>query len=471
MYSNSIRFATFNLCFLTLAFTSFSQSTTGTNVLTLQRVLEKAVSNYPSIKAKQAKKAAAEMRLKSSKDDYLPDLITQNQITYSTSNGLNGSFWPNEGYSVPTAGGIRPESIYTPVFGSFSTISLNWNIFNFGKIKNNVAYNKSKYEEATADYEEELFKHKIKACDAYLLFLVYEKASKLQEENYKRANDLYTSIKAYTNSGIRPGTDSSYARAELSKARINLLTAQLKEKEQKISLAELIGTDSVDFEVDTMQFFTNTPEIKTATNFDVKKHPYLLPYEKAVTAGLFEAKRTMSSYYPSFTLRTIGWARGSGISNTDASKFNPGFADGVDFRAYNYMIGATFIFNILDYPKTRHEYKAQLFSVDQMKELYNEEMLQIKGEYEKAASDLLLYQEQAKEAPVQLNAARAAYSQAKARYDGGLNTLPELTQNYYLLNRAENDMAITINNVWRGLLIKSAANGDLAIFLDSLNTK
>lgn len=75
---------------------------------------------------------------------------------------------------------------------------------------------------------------------------------------------------------------------------------------------------------------------------------------------------------------------------------------------------------------------------------------------------------QAHTAPVQLAAARQAYSQAGARYRSGLTDLPTLLQSMVTLNRAEADVAIAYSNVWRSLLMMAAVQGDLSLFLNAI---
>ncbi len=82
---------------------------------------------------------------------------------------------------------------------------------------------------------------------------------------------------------------------------------------------------------------------------------------------------------------------------------------------------------------------------------------------------LELSAEQAKLTPVQLDAAQSAFNQAEARYENGLTDLFTLAQSVTTLNRAEIDRYITNGNVWRALLMKAAAAGDLSLFLNQLN--
>ena len=94
------------------------------------------------------------------------------------------------------------------------------------------------------------------------------------------------------------------------------------------------------------------------------------------------------------------------------------------------------------------------FKIDEEKSLLNKE---IKDAELKFASAL----EQARIAPVQYRAALEAFNSSNARYQAGLSSLNEMIQSYYVLNRADVDKAIAINNVWRALLQHAASTGDI----------
>jgi len=81
---------------------------------------------------------------------------------------------------------------------------------------------------------------------------------------------------------------------------------------------------------------------------------------------------------------------------------------------------------------------------------------------------LQLSLEQARLTPVQLGAAQRAYNQAEARYQSGLTDLFTLAQSVNALNRAEIDKFVTNGNVWRALLMKAAASGDMSLFLNQI---
>src|SRR5690349_10575049 len=102
-----------------------------TPAYSLSALLQKTAQNYPSIKAKQSLINAADYNIEAVRKDYLPDLIVADQYQYSTTNGLEGSYFSNEGTAISTSGGVQDHNIYQPVFGSFTTLMINWHAFDF----------------------------------------------------------------------------------------------------------------------------------------------------------------------------------------------------------------------------------------------------------------------------------------------------------------------------------------------------
>lgn len=135
------------------------------------------------------------------------------------------------------------------------------------------------------------------------------------------------------------------------------------------------------------------------------------------------------------------------------------------------MVGAYFLWNVTDIFRINHDYKSHMYDVQKDNALLNETRLNLTGQLENANAQLSLAIEQAKEAPIQVNAATGGFNQSKARYQSGLGTLVELSQNLYILARADADYSITYNNTWRSLLSIAAAAGDINLFLNSVKAK
>ncbi|WP_082489391.1 TolC family protein [Dyadobacter sp. Leaf189] len=433
----------------------------------LQDLLEESKQNFPFLRSKQAEIRSAENRIKSVKTGYLPALIVQHQYTFATDNSVAGAFLPNEGSAISPSGGIRPENIYTGTFGSFTTALVDWRVFNFGKIKAEVNAAKADLSRTQADYENELFQHQVRVIDSYLVLLINQKLVEAQRQNLQRATVFKNVTDAAVIAGMRPGVDSSLAAAEFAKARLLLLESQRSEKSQRLRLSELTGELRDSIQVDSMGFYSKLPVTEGAETAFLN-NPALRFSQAQLGASVARSLAVKRSFLPSVSLTGAGWARGSGISNQDDS-YHTSFASGTNYQVYNYLFGISTRWNLTNILKVRNDYKTEQFQVERFKEIYQTQKLQLDRQSREAEIQLQLSMEQARLTPVQLNAAQRAFNQAEARYQSGLTDLFTLAQSVNALNRAEVDKFVTNGNVWRSLLMKAAAAGDLGLFLKQID--
>jgi outer membrane protein TolC len=159
------------------------------------------------------------------------------------------------------------------------------------------------------------------------------------------------------------------------------------------------------------------------------------------------------------------WGRGSGAAataNVDGSySIDPSLGAGLPFKVYNYAVGAALTWRVTELVHSKRAATAQLARSEQARAEYIQQQLLLRTEQQNARSQLDLARQSALAAPAQLDAAQRAYTQAKARYNAGLDNLVVLTQATLVLNRAETDQAIATNNVWRALLLRAATTGSL----------
>ncbi len=442
--------------------------------LSLTKALDLAVQTYPSVKIKLAELEAVKAEVEARKTNYtLPTITFQAQALYATSNQIRGTFYPNEGTAIPTSGGIKVNG-YTSdaVFSSFSTLLASYKVINFGKKRAEETFSNISIENANADVERELFEHKIRVTDSFLMSIVYEEAVKIQQKNLDRTLAFYQAIFANTNAGLRPGVDSSLAATEVSKAKILLIESQRITNQQKNKLAELLGGHTHNFVLASERFNESFPD-KTLleNNQGLEANPILKYFQKRIDLSIAKIDVIQKSYLPSIMARGAVWARGSGITDkTDATGnfIYDSSLSGLGFRAYDYMLGFTTLWNISDIFRVKQEVKAQKSLSQSYREHYNQVKLQLEEQQENADLQLRTSLEINRQAPIQLASAQSAYNQAKARYEAGLSTIIELSQAINVLNRAEIDLIVANNNVWRAVFLKSASRGDLSTFLNQL---
>ena len=445
-----------------------AQAKQDTLQINLQAALDTAIARYPKIKASLAEKSSANEQVKSSHTAYIPSLQLQEQVTYGTANSLVGQFYPNEGTAIPISGGVTAVQNWNAASSQFTTAVLTGPIFAFGKIRANINEKEARLKTADASYQNEVFQHKIKVTEAYLYVLVYQKLRKVQAQNLKRAREINRLIKAGVESGLKPGVDSSYSSAEVSKAKINYLSSLRDEKNWQIKFGEYLGMPGIYYVVDSMSFNSSLPIIN-ATASTIDNNPLIAIYKNQVETDISAARSVKRAYLPTLKYMATGAARGSGISSTGIYSSNA--TDGLQFSRYNYMIGAYFLWNVTDIFRINHEYKSKMYEVKKDNALLDQTRLNLNRELENANIQLSLSIEQAKEAPIQVNAANGGFNQSRARYQSGLGNLFELSQNLYMLARAEADYSITYNNTWRSLLAIAAAAGDINLFVNAVGAK
>lgn len=445
----------------------FAVTATWGQQVDIHKVLEDGNKNYPAIKAKAAEVASAEHEVQASHSEYIPKVSLQHQYTYGTSNSIAGAFYPNPAIISPS-GGIRAENIYTATWGSFTSSLLEWNAFNFGKVSSNVNAAEAVLKSNEAAYQNEIFQHQIRIADAYLLTLVAKKLSTIQQANVERARLFRDVVEAGVRSGMRPGVDSSLARAEYLKASLLLLDSKRNEKAQAYRLAELTGilTDEAP-DIDSMTFYSSLPLIRDTVTRVNRSSPQLQLYQSRLAATQARSVAIKRSFLPSISLVGAAWARGSGVSPVDDS-FQTDFKSGTQYSVYNYLFGVSTRWIVTDYVPIRQRYRSEKFRTIRDQELYQEQNLRIQRELKEFTMQYQVLLEQAHTAPQQLAAALQAYQQASARYKSGLTDLPTLLQSMIALNRAEADVAIAYSNVWRSLLAVASSRGDLSVFFDSI---
>jgi outer membrane protein TolC len=458
MQARWLRLAFLGIALLT---SSVAESQTEPGSLTLSKALEIAASNYGKVLAKNFYVKAQEENLKMVKREYIPALKLHGQLDYATANSLAGTYFP---YGFSTSGGRNNANNFNPVYGAVGAGYLEWTAFSFGQYRARVHEADLKFKISSADAEQESFYNKVYVTQAYLDALIGIRLKELQQKNLDRALIVRSVVVENTKSGLRPGVDTSFVNAEVSRARLNLLEAERNEDEQRRNLSNLMGIALNTFKLDTALFFQRLPIMPSTNVADVSANPILKIYTARQSLSEMRRKEIFRNYFPKVSVLGIANGRGSGISNNGAYDYSFG---GTILTRFNYGGGITCTFNILDYPRMKAEQTAERFRTDAAKAELDEETINLNNESAFADQKLTIALEQMKEAPFQYASASDFYRQKLAMYSNGLSTIVDISQSLYALNRAETDAAIARDAVWKALLNKAAVTGDFNLFLNA----
>lgn len=438
--------------------------------VTLKDAIQTAVVNYPSIKAKKAYMRAAGELVTAAKREQLPNVNLAVQQDYGTINGTNGPLYGFGGLAAASAGPSLATQNWNAAFGALYLTNVNWEFFAFGKYKERVKVAQRAQETNTRDLEQELFEHKVKVAAAYLNLVAGRQIARSYEKNLNRADSIRTFVIARVKNGLVAGVDSSLANAEYSSARILLTNARDKEQEQKNILAQLMGTNNNEFDIDT-SFISALPGVYLDTTSEATLHPLLQYYKSRIAVSDEQTRYIRTQYYPGFSLVGLLQSRASGFKSDYASNqnsFSTDYWSGINPNRTNYLFGVGVTWNIMQPVRLSKQVSAQRLISKGLQEEYNLADVAIKQQLQTSKSKMSNALANFKEAPVQVKAASDAYHQKSVLYRNGLTNMVDVTQANYTLIRAETDRDIASNNVWQALLLRAAALGDFNLFEEQL---
>ena len=426
----------------------------------MRELLQIAEANYPLLKSKMLDIQAAQKGVNASKSTLIPSLDASYQMNYATYNNITGMVYSQ--YLVPITGPSTSGNDMNGVFGSAASLLLNWQPITFGQRKAQVDFAKAGLQYANADAQNEIFQHKIKVVSAYLDALTAVELVKVSQDNLKRTQSNLQAVQSLVVSGIKPGVDTALFKAEVSKAKVELLNSQKYKDQTRIYLSQLLATDS-DLVLNDTLFFSKLPV--NPNSIDSAKHPLVILFNSNMDISRAHKKALSSTAFPTLGVWGATYARGSGISyngNVDAT-------DGLGLQRFNYGIGLQLSVPLLQSLRVRPQVQQQVFLLRSNEEKLNEVELQLKKQNELADTTFINASAIVNESPLFLESAQFGYQSLQSRYQSGLATFADLMQAQYTLVKAEADYKLAYMGVWKALLYKTAAKGDLNIFLNQMN--
>lgn len=437
--------------------------------LSLKQAVAIAAEHYGTVKAKANYAAASREQISQAKREYLPNFNLSAQQDYGTVNGQNGPLYGFGGLSASSSGIPLDHQSWNAAFGALYLTNVNWDFFAFGRAKEKIKTAEATAARDSKDWEQELFRHKVKVAAAYLNLLAAQQLRRSYEKNLERADTFKHIVTVRALNGLIAGVDSAQANAELSNARITLIKARDIEQEQSNQLAQLMGVPPHDFILDTF-FMARFPAI-AQDSIPMVNHPVLQWYKSRISLSNEQERYYKTLYYPAFSLVGVLQTRGSGFNSgytTNQNDYSQGYWDGIHPTRTNYLFGLGVTWNITQPLRIARQVKAQRFISKGLEDEYELASQQVRAQLQLSDTKIKNALASYSEVPVQVRAASNAYIQKSVLYKNGLTNLIDVTQALYVLIRAETDRDIANNNIWQALLLKAAAAGDFNLFESQL---
>lgn len=439
-----------------------------TQTLKLTDALQRSIERYDKIKSKASIVSAAEQNTRFQQQQFLPDVTLSAQQSFGTVNMLHGPMYAYGGMAAASTSMPMAEQNWNAAFGSLYFANVNWNLFTFGRIKNQVELGAQKELTAKADLEQEIFQHQVRVSAAYLNVLASQRIKFVQQKNTERAEVFFEMTDARAQSGLIPEVDAQLAKAEVSNAKSLQIKSYDKELEFSKQLAVLMGEDFQTYLLDSL-YSTSVPSqglINLAD--DHNTHPFLALQQSKIAESLQSEELLKSNKKPTLSAFGVLQGRGSGFAPNyaqDNSAYSTHYFKGVGIDRSNYLLGLSLTWNVTNLFRTATKVKEQQLLTQSLQQNFDVVRKELNAQSQMANAQLENARANFEETKVQLAAAQMAYKQHTALYENGLTNLVDYTQALYSLNRAEIDYEIAQNNVWQALLLLASAKGDLSIFL------
>lgn len=430
----------------------------------LAELTDAALQHYPLLQQDEAKIKTAEALVTDTRHSYLPAMRVNEQINWGTDNAIAGGYLPM-GIVPSVSGGIRNNNISNAVTGNLAAFYSEYELYNFGlkKAKTNNAEMFVHIEQAGMEQDKYAVKEQVSAAYFNLIKTRYQLAA--DEDNVTRYTEIFSVIEALVKSGLKPGSDSSLAKAELSKAKTvyNLSLGNLKAF--KLQLSYLTGLDTVIINIDTGVVLNYKSGWKEDQINDSIQHPYLDFINRQKQFLLSNNTIIHKSYLPKVFLAGSAWARGSSIQYNDQFQ---SLSEGLGLQRFNYMAGISVSYDLFNNIRKKDKLTINNFQVQSIEKQLQQEQYYLKNNLMQANNAVATSENNLRELPNQVFAATSVLQQKLAQYKAGLINLIDLTNAAFVLYRSKTDYIETLSNWYTARLQKAAASGKLDEFIQTI---
>jgi outer membrane protein TolC len=418
------------------------------------------LKNYPSIRVSEEQLNAAAASIALARSAYLPRVDLLGQVNRATRNNLFGMLLP-QGVIPSISGPVLGTNNFGTAWGSAAGALVSWEPFDFGGRAAAVRAADAGRAARQATVNRTRFDVSVAAADAFVTLVATEAAARVADAGVDRAAVIARTTEALVRGQLRPGADQSRAEAELAAARIQLTRAEQAVDVARANLAQFIGPHPEGLSIIKGRLTSEPPNVP-ATPLRVEFTPAAKEQSAVVAQMRAQLSVLERSYFPRFQLQAAAYGRGSGAEVNGAIQ---GGANGLAPNTQDYALGFTATFPVFDFASLHAREAEQAANVRAETARYQQIARDLQTRWNTAVANLNGARGIAQNLPAELNAAKAATDQARARYQAGLGIIDDVAEAERLLTQTEIDDALARLSVWRALLEVAAAAGDIQPFL------
>jgi outer membrane protein len=421
--------------------------------ITLQQAVTQATERYPAVRAAAAQVSTASANAALARDAYLPRADLLWQLNRSTRNNTSGLLFP-QGVISSISGAVIPES-GDSIWNHAAGVLVAWEPLDFGYRSGMVRAADALRRAAGADESLTKLQVATAAADAYLTVLAADEAVRAATAGVERARVVFDVVNARAQAGLRPGAEAARAQAEVAAAESARARTEEGAAVARAELGRWLGVAPERIALAAGPFLRPPPGADAGAT---TRHPRIQAAAARVEGARAAEAAAAKTWVPRLFLDATTYARGSGAAANGAI----GGVNGLALTAKNWAVGFNVTFPLFDAPVLRQRHALEIARAQDASARYDQAVQDLSADLSKAQAVLAAAQRIAVLAPAQLEAARAAEEQARARYDSGLGNIADVADTQRLLTDAEISSGLAMLSVWRAQLGLAAARGDLS---------
>lgn len=445
--------------------TSAQEAPTPATVFTMDRAVQYALDHYPTVRAALEQINASAAGVSVAKSAYLPRLDSLWQSNRGTANNVFGQLLPQS--VIPAMSGpVLSSASGGSVWGSAAGALFSWEPFDLGLREATVSGAEAAVARARAGEALTRLDVQMAVGTAFLGIVGAQRAVIALQADVERRDLLSRAAHTLVDNQLRPGAEASRTDAERAAAQTRLIQAQQTVMLARIALARVLGIATGPVTIDASPLLDHVPAAD-ASAAGAMTHPLAQIHQAAIDVARAQEDVLSRTDLPRVYFQSSVFARGSGAN---ANGTLDGSFAGLGLDRANWAAGVQVVFpNAFDFTSLRARKAAAAASTRSETALFDEALLTVTSQQQTAAAMVQAARAVAANTPIQLAAAQQSEAQARARYQAGLASIVEVADTQSLLAQAEVQDQLARIDVWRALLVQSAAQGTLAPFLSLVN--
>ncbi len=431
----------------------------------LTELMDSTRKFFPAFLEKDALVNASQAQLTDTRHSFLPRTRVAEQVNIGSDNSLAGPYF-SYGIIPSVSAGVRADNKLEAASGNMAILYSEYELYNFGLNKARIDNAKSVIDLRKAEKAQVEYSVLINLAKSYFNLQRALHQLSFDQQNVQRYQQIYSVIQALTVSGIKPGSDSLLAGAELARARINVNQSlgKVNEWKEKISFYCGIAASRLGITAN-LEMFRQQQFFPDSGSIDSLNHPLLLVNSRYLDWLNSNNGVIRKSYLPRIMLTGATWLRGSSIGFGDQYK---SLSSGLGYQRFNYALGVGIVYDLFNGIYRKDKLRINYFLEKAGEASRQQQFLALQLASRQADQLLTSTQASLNEMPGLLQAANGTYQQKLAQYKAGIISLVDLTNSAFVLYRSQTDYVQMLTDWYLAQLDKSAATGQLNNFISTI---